>query len=143
MDTTQTTSVNRRVIDRIACFDSRYRGHTADGLIVLEDEAGGRTFLTGDQYQEQHPVQTCEEFFCTVDIAIDDIGNTTVTPTQQVVDLLLDLRVLFARYKAEEKDRRGLVWGMLQNAWDELQQYRPNPYLDDDTVSHPDGEGAL
>lgn len=83
------------VIGRIACHDPRYAGHTADGSIVLEDGEGRRTLTPAEYLAEAEPGSD-EVFYATVDCFIDDVSRTNTTPSGAVVDVLLDLRQIFA-----------------------------------------------
>lgn len=94
--------MDKRVLDRIIACDPRYVGHCADGTIALDDEALGRIKVTADEYADEHDIGTDETFYATLDLFLDDVRKTNITPTGDVVDALLDLRRLFQTYRTEQ-----------------------------------------
>jgi hypothetical protein len=91
------------VIGRIASHDPRYVGHTPDGMIVLEED-GGRRRLTPAVYLDEAEPGSDEVFYATVDEFIDSVRHTNTTPTGAVVDVLLDLRHLFAERERAHRE---------------------------------------
>jgi hypothetical protein len=81
--------------------DPQFQGFAKNGDYILSDE-NGKVTITPADYWKQHPLEHGEEFFALVHAAINDIKGTSITPTTKAVDVLLDLRSAFVRYKEKQ-----------------------------------------
>ena len=79
----------------------RFTGLAENGDYILSDE-NGEVVITPADYWEQHPAGNDEEFFALVHTSIDDIKGMSITASTKMVDVLLDLRSSFIRYKEQQ-----------------------------------------
>jgi hypothetical protein len=97
--------VPARVIGLIIANDPRYAGHKADGTVVLRDpDDGTETVLAVDDYLADHEIGLDEVFYATLDVFLSDVKGTTITPTEDVIDAMLDLRRVFQRVSEGHKE---------------------------------------
>ena len=105
--------VPRSVVDLIVANDPRYLHHNPDGTVRLRDEVDGDEDVTVDEYLAIHEINLAEVFYATLDDFLGNIKNQTIVPRGDVVDVLLDLRRVFHRFKDEQKKiTRGLLDAM-------------------------------
>lgn len=92
------------VIDHIISNDPRYVHHKGDGIFVLRDpDDNTEVVFTTDEYLAEHEIGLDEVFYSTLDVFISDVKGTSITPTGDVVDLLLDLRRVYQRNRENNK----------------------------------------
>lgn len=101
-------SNNTNIQKYIVQCDPGFIGYTDTGDYRLnrEDDDGQEReiVMTPAEYAEEHPASSEEEFFALLHITIDNISGTQITTSSEMVDVLLDLRSLFAETK--EKNRQ-------------------------------------
>lgn len=109
--------MNIDILTHIVCCDPRMEGITADGKFVLVDrEDGTEIHMTPQEYEEAHEIGIDEEFYAILDMAVKDIKGTTIQPTGAMVDILLDLRHTFSRYRQNVKETRTAVFQSYRGA---------------------------
>lgn len=96
--------VPAEVIGHIIANDPRYAGHKDDDTVVLRDpDDGTEDIVTVDDYLADHEITLDEVFYATLDLFLSDVKGTTITPTGDVVNVLLDLRRVFQRNRENHK----------------------------------------
>jgi hypothetical protein len=98
--------------------DPGFIGYTPEGHYRLNrhDDEGTEheVVMAPADYHEEHPTSTDEELFAVIHIMLDNIAKTSITPTGDVVDTLLDIKSLFIKYKDEHKNVTGQLLEMFR-----------------------------
>ena len=108
------TNIKRYIVQ----CDPGFVGYTDTGdyRLLREDDNGNEreVVMAPAEYDEEHPASTDEEFFALLHITMDNISGTQITPTGDMIDVLLDLRSLFVDYKEQHKNVVKSMMEMLQ-----------------------------
>lgn len=109
---------NTNIQKYIVQCDPGFVGYTDTGdyRLLREDDDGKEreVVMTPAQYNEEHPASVDEKFFALVHITMNSISGTQITPTSEMVDVLLDLRSLMVAYKEQQKKVTKTMLEMLQ-----------------------------
>lgn len=118
------TNIQRYIVQ----CDPGFVGYTDTGdyRLLREDDDGKEreVVMTPAEYDEEHPTSTDEEFFALVHITMDNISGTQITPTGDMIDVLLDLRSLMIDYKGHHKQITKSLLEMLRDQKHFLDFYR-------------------